>query len=96
MPLFLVLDVRKKPVGVPGDRGETVAWVLGGLILVLFVVFLLMTRSDKQESERYRSRRMARALKKAGGSLNPPHEPADGAPPAADAGATTSAGEPPP
>jgi hypothetical protein len=98
MPLFLVLDVRPKRVGPRRDLGGTVAWVLGGMILVLFLVFLLTSRSDRREGERYRTRRLARARKEVGTASTPGARPPEPPPPgdATGAGSGAPAGEPPP
>lgn len=55
-PLFLVVDVRPYPIGVRQDS-TPLAWILGGLVAGLAVLFLFLMRSEKrQEAERQRRR----------------------------------------
>lgn len=61
MPLFLVVDVRPYPVG-EANSSSPVAWVLGGVIGGLGLLFFFLMRSERRGEAAHRKRRLALQL----------------------------------
>jgi hypothetical protein len=66
MPLFVVVDIRPFPTGKRYQPGSTFAWVLGGGVVGLGLMFWLLMRRDRNEEEHLRSQRVERSKRRGG------------------------------